>query len=40
MEMLKSDLLKTFFILKMSKTKAQILSEQLLNTWNANFQVK
>ena len=46
MEMFKSDrsvrhfylyLLKTFFILKMNRTKAQILNEQLLNAWNANL---
>ena len=46
MEMFKSDrsvrhfylyLLKTFFILKMNRTKAQILNEQVLNVWNANL---
>ena len=35
-----SNLPKTFFIFKMSKKKAQIRNEHLLNTRHGNFQVK
>ena len=34
------NLLKTFFILKISKSKAHIWNGQTLNTQNENFQVK
>ena len=35
-----ANLPKTFFLLEMSKTKAHIWNEQILNTRNRNFQVK
>ena len=35
-----TNLPKTFFLLEMSKTKAHIWNEQILNTRNRNFQVK